>query len=133
MHESCYNFQPKEGSIAEGSIAHFDPLSESLMKTDRRTFVIHSTVGLVALLSAPIALGMAGPVTDEKDPKAQALGYKRDAATVDAAKFPAYAAGQNCGTCSSFKGSPGIAAGPCLRMAKPVLAAGWCSGYAQKA
>lgn len=103
------------------------------MKTDRRTFVIHSTVGLVALLSTPIALAMAGPVTDEKDPKAEALGYKRDAATVDGAKYPAYAVGQHCGACSNFKGSPGIAAGPCPRMPKPVLTAGWCSGYTKKA
>ena len=102
------------------------------MKTDRRIFVIRSIVGLTALLRAPLVLAMAGPVTDEKDPKAEALGYKRDAATVDAAKYPAYALGQNCATCSNFKGSPGIAAGPCPRMPKPVLAAGWCSGYAKK-
>jgi High potential iron-sulfur protein len=102
------------------------------MKTDRRIFVIRSTVGLAAMLSAPLVLAMAGPVTDEKDPKAEALGYKRDAATVDTAKYPAYAAGQSCGSCSNFKGSPGIAAGPCPRMPKPVLAAGWCSGYAKK-
>ena len=103
------------------------------MNTDRRIFVIHSVAGFVAMSVAQQAFAMAGPVTDEKDPKAEALGYRADAAKVDTAKFPTYAAGQTCGGCSNFKGSPGIAAGPCPRMPKPVLAAGWCSAYAKKA
>jgi hypothetical protein len=104
----------------------------SFMKTARRTFVIHSAFGVGALASASRVLAMAGPVTDEKDPKAEALGYRNDAAKVDTAKFPNYATGQNCGGCASFKGSPGIAAGPCPRMPKPVLTSGWCSAYAKK-
>jgi High potential iron-sulfur protein len=102
------------------------------MKIDRRTFVIHAAAGLTILAGASRASAMAGPVTDEKDPKAEALGYRADAAKVDSAKFPGYAAGQTCGGCASFKGSPGIAAGPCPRMPKPVLAGGWCSAYAKK-
>jgi hypothetical protein len=102
------------------------------MKTDRRIFVIHSTIGLASLVVASSSFAMAGPVTDEKDPKAEALGYRADAVKVDTAKYPAYAAGQSCGGCSNFKGSPGIAAGPCPRMPKPVMAAGWCSAYAKK-
>jgi hypothetical protein len=102
------------------------------MKPDRRIFFIQSVVGMSALSTGSLAFAMAGPVTDEKDPKAEALGYRADAAKVDAAKFPTYAAGQVCGGCSSFKGSPGIAAGPCPRMPKPVLANGWCSAYAKK-
>lgn len=102
------------------------------MNFDRRIFAIHSTLGLATLLAASRTFAMAGPVTDEKDPKAEALGYRADAQKVDAAKYPAYAAGQTCGSCSNFKGSPGIAAGPCPRMPKPVLAAGWCSAYAKK-
>jgi High potential iron-sulfur protein len=102
------------------------------MNTDRRVFINHSAISLGALTSVSLVRAMAGPVTDEKDPKAEALGYRNDAAKVDTAKFPAYAAGQTCGGCSSFKGSPGIAAGPCPRMPKPVLASGWCSAYAKK-
>lgn len=102
------------------------------MKTNRRIFVIHTVVGMTGLVGAASALAMAGPVTDEKDPKAEALGYRNDAGKVDVAKFPGYAVGQTCGGCSNFKGSPGIAAGPCPKMPKPVLASGWCSAYAKK-
>jgi hypothetical protein len=106
--------------------------NEPPMNTDRRVFLIQSSLGLACLGASSLAFAMAGPVTDEKDPKAVALGYRDDAGKVDTAKFPAYAAGQNCGGCSNFKGSPGIAAGPCPRMPKPVLASGWCSAYAKK-
>jgi hypothetical protein len=102
------------------------------MKTDRRIFLNQSAIGLTSLCASSLLFAMAGPVTDEKDPKAEALGYRADAAKVDTAKYPAYAAGQSCGGCASFKGSPGIAAGPCPRMPKPVLAGGWCSAYAKK-
>ncbi len=102
------------------------------MQSDRRLFVIHGSVSLIALASAPLAQAMAGPVTDEKDPKARALGYRADASKIDNTKYPNFAAGQSCGNCTSFQGKPGIAAGPCPQMPKPVLTAGWCSAYAKK-
>ncbi len=102
------------------------------MQKTRRHFVIHSAVGLTTCAGVPLAYAMAGPVTDEKDPKALALGYKADASKIDTSKFPTYAAGQVCANCSSFQGKPGIAAGPCPQMPKPVLSAGWCSAYAKK-
>ncbi len=102
------------------------------MQTDRRQFVKISVIGLTAGASAPLAFAMAGPVTDEKDPKALALGYKADAGKIEASKYPNYSVGQNCGNCTSFQGKPGIAAGPCPQMPKPVLTAGWCSAYVKK-
>jgi High potential iron-sulfur protein len=102
------------------------------MQADRRIFVIRSTVGVATLAAAPLVVAMAGPVTDEKDPKAVALGYRDDATKIDAAKYPQYVAGQTCVSCVNFQGKPGIAAGPCTHMPKPVLAFGWCSAYAKK-
>jgi High potential iron-sulfur protein len=102
------------------------------MNTIRRHFVIQCSSGLLTASLAPLAIAMAGPVTDEKDPKALALGYKADASKIDAAQHPKYAAGQSCGSCTSFQGKPGIAAGPCPQMPKPVLTAGWCSAYNKK-
>lgn len=102
------------------------------MSNDRRTFIIRTVSGVAAVAVAPLAFAMAGPVTDEKDPKAAALGYRADASKVDTAKYPSYAAGQNCGSCSNFQGKPGISAGPCPQMPKPVMAVGWCSAYAKK-
>jgi High potential iron-sulfur protein len=104
------------------------------MKQRRKT-VIHLALATGALgLGSQFkpALAMAGPTMDEKDPKAIELGYRKDAATADKAKYPAWAAGQECRSCSNYGGNAGIAAGPCTRMPKPVLAAGWCSGYSKR-
>ena len=74
------------------------------------------------------------PLVDEKDPAAAGLGYKADAAGVDKAKFPKFAAGQNCGSCALYHGKAGDAAGGCpLFNGKQVPAKGWCSAYAKKA
>ena len=74
------------------------------------------------------------PLVDEKDPAAAGLGYKADAAGVDKAKFPKFAAGQNCGSCALYQGKAGDAAGGCpLFNGKQVPAKGWCSAYAKKA
>lgn len=73
------------------------------------------------------------PMLDEKDPTAAALGYKADATQVDKAKFPKYAAGQNCAGCQLYQGKPGTASGPCSIFAgKAVSAKGWCSAYTKK-
>jgi len=69
----------------------------------------------------------------ESDPTAQALGYRQDATKADKAKYPAYAAGQACGTCALYQGKPGDASGPCpLFAGKNVSAKGWCSAWAKK-
>lgn len=73
-------------------------------------------------------------MVDEKDPAASGLGYKADASGVDKAKFPKFAAGQNCGSCALFQGKAGDAAGGCpLFAGKQVSSKGWCSAYAKKA
>lgn len=70
----------------------------------------------------------------ETDAQATALGYKADAGKVDKAKFPKFAAGQQCGNCALFQGKAGAASGPCpLFAGKQVSAKGWCSAWAKKA
>ena len=70
----------------------------------------------------------------ENDPQAAGVGYKADASKVDKAKYPKYAAGQNCASCALYQGKAGAASGGCgLFPGKQVAAKGWCSAYAKKA
>uniref|UniRef100_UPI0021491A62 high-potential iron-sulfur protein n=1 Tax=Tahibacter caeni TaxID=1453545 RepID=UPI0021491A62 len=89
---------------------------------------------LAASAAAAVALPAAAdlPSLPETDPTAQALGYKADAAQVDAAKYPQHTAQQNCANCKFFQGAG--ASGPCqLFPGKSVSAKGWCAGYAARA
>jgi len=102
------------------------------MQTNRRTFVIQCAMGASALAAASMANAQA--LVAESDAAAAGLGYKADATKVDKAKFPKYAAGQNCANCALFQGKAGDAAGGCpLFAGKQVAAKGWCSAYAKKA
>ncbi len=105
------------------------------MKSNRRTFVIQSVVsaGVLATTGLVQAQG-AAPLVQESDPQAVALGYKADAAKVDKAKYPKYAAGQNCANCALYQGKPTDAAAACpLFAGKQVSAKAWCSAWAKKA
>ncbi len=82
--------------------------------------------------AAPPAAAL-GPMVDEKEAAAVALGYVADAARVDKAKYPKYAPGQACGNCALYQGVAGAAAGPCpLFAGQQVSAAGWCGSYVKK-
>ena len=100
--------------------------------SNRREFAVQLCFGAGALLSA--SAFAAPPLVDEKDPAAAGLGYKADAAGVDKAKFPKFAAGQNCAGCALYQGKADSAAGGCSLFAgKQVAGKGWCSAYAKKA
>jgi hypothetical protein len=82
----------------------------------------------------PAKSGSAGPMVDEKDPQALALGYVTDAAHVDKVKYAKFAVGSHCANCSLFLGKAGDAAGGCpLYAGKQVSATGWCSAWVKKA
>ncbi|HZZ10246.1 MAG TPA: high-potential iron-sulfur protein [Paraburkholderia sp.] len=100
------------------------------MKTSRRHFLLLTlSVGSSFALS-PAAFGETANALSETDPKAQAVGYREDAAKVDKAKFPDYAAGQTCGNCSLFQGKATDTYGGCTLFGdKQVAARGWCSSY----
>lgn len=99
------------------------------MKTSRRSFLLFSVGVGSSLALTRVALADASKVS-EADPKAQALGYKEVASTVDKGRFPSYVAGQNCSNCSLFQGKAKDAYGGCLLFGTQlVAAAGWCSSY----
>jgi len=83
--------------------------------------------------AAPAAPTSTGPMLDEADPTAVALGYVADAARVDKAKYPNFVEGTNCANCALYQGAPGSEAGPCpLFAGKQVTAKGWCASYVKR-
>jgi hypothetical protein len=100
------------------------------MKTSRRHFLLLGLSAGSALMLTRAAFADTANTLSETDPKAQAVGYKEDASKVDKAKFPGYAAGQTCATCSLFQGKADDAYGGCTLFGdKQVAARGWCSSY----
>ena len=100
------------------------------MKTSRRHFLLLGVSAGSSLMISRAALAAGANALSEADPQAQALGYKDDVSKVDKAKYPQYAAGQNCATCSLFQGKATDAYGGCTLFGdKQVAARGWCSSY----
>ena len=65
---------------------------------------------------------------------AVSLGYKHDAAKVDAKKFTTYATGRNCANCQFYQGKTTDAWAACPPVGgKLVNAKGWCAAWAKKA
>ncbi|MDR8861990.1 High-potential iron-sulfur protein [Burkholderia multivorans] len=101
------------------------------MKTSRRSFLI-SSVGVVSALALSREALADAPMLSESDPTAQALGYKADATKVDKAKYPKYAASQDCAACMLYQGKKGSTSGPCAAFGgKQVAAKGWCSAFSK--
>jgi hypothetical protein len=101
--------------------------------SNRREFIVQLSLGSSALIGAS-AIAADLPMVAATDAQAGALGYAADAAKADKAKFPRFAAGQQCGNCALYQGKAGAASGPCpLFAGKQVAAKGWCSAYAKKA
>ena len=104
------------------------------MKISRRSFVASGAGLLSAVAALPqVALSQTAVNLSESDPMAKSLGYRDDAVMVDKARFPKYAAGQQCASCQLYQGQPGDARGPCpLYQHKLVAAKGWCSAWVQR-
>jgi len=105
--------------------------------TSRRQFIVQFGLGSAALVAGygmPQGALAEGTMVAENDPQAAALGYKMHANSADKAKFPKYAAGQQCSTCALYQGKAGDASGGCpLFAGKQVSAKGWCSAWSKKA
>jgi hypothetical protein len=100
--------------------------------SNRREFIVQLAVGGCAL-GATQAFASA-PMLAETDPMAVSFGYKADAGKVDKAKFPKFAAGQNCANCALYQAKAGAASGACgIFPGKNVAAKGWCNAWAKKA
>ena len=82
---------------------------------------------------APAAVAATGPLLDEKDPQAVALGYFSDATKTDKVKYAKYADGQNCANCALYQGGTAAQGGCPLFPGKQVQAKAWCSAWAKKA
>jgi hypothetical protein len=100
-------------------------------KVARRTF-LRTTVAAgaaVPLAGIPIVT-LAQAKVAEDDPAAAALGYKHDAGSVDAAKFPQKTDDQNCANCRLYSAAGEEGWGNCgIFPGKLVNAKGWCSAW----
>jgi len=102
------------------------------MTSRRDFFVTLMPVAGAMLFNARQAHAQAA--LDPKDAQAVALGYVPDAALVDKAKYPRFAAGQSCSTCQLYGGAAGSSSGPCpIYAGKLVPSKGWCSTWVKKA
>jgi hypothetical protein len=100
------------------------------MKTSRRQFLLLGAGIGSSVILCNTAFADTAARLSEADPAAKAVGYVEDASKVDKAKFPAYAAGQTCASCSLFQGKATDAYGGCtLFGTKQVAGRGWCSSY----
>ena len=101
--------------------------------TTRRIFLASIPATALALGLAKSASARAEALS-ESDPAAMALGYKANAAKVDAKKFPAYVAGHQCNGCALYGGKAADPMAPCAAFGgKTVAAKGWCSAWSKKA
>ena len=69
----------------------------------------------------------------ETSEQSKALGYKADAAKVDAKKYPNRAAGQSCSSCVFYQGKAGDNSGGCAVFNNNLVARqGWCGAWTKK-
>ena len=100
------------------------------VSVSRRNFLLLAGAGTCAALLASRVRAQDLPKLAESDATAVALGYREDAAKVDAAKFPTRKGGQACANCKFFVGTDKTATAGCqLFPGKSVAAKGWCSAY----
>lgn len=102
--------------------------------TTRRTFLLVTLPGAALAAAAGRSASAQAARLEETAPTAVALGYKHDAAKVDAAKYPTFAAGRNCANCQLYQAKAGEAWGACGAVGgKLVNAKGWCVAWVKKA
>ena len=102
--------------------------------TTRRAILHWLPAAGAALVAAKAGAQANAKPVEEKEPQAVALGYVTDAARVDKAKFPKYAAGQTCAACQFYTAAANAPTGPCTIFGgRPVAGPGWCSAFVKKA
>lgn len=109
-------------------------------RINRRNFLklgVKAGGGALALSAIPVQL-LGGDEVAEDEALAQAMGYVKDASTVDTAKFPKRAgdagATQFCNNCSLYAGTAEDELAPCsIFQNRPVRGAGWCNAWVAKA
>lgn len=102
--------------------------------TTRRTFLFATLPGAALAAVAARTVSAQAARLEESDRAAVALGYRHDAAKVDAAKYPTFVAGRNCANCKLYEAKAGESWGACGAVGgKLVNAKGWCVGWVKKA
>lgn len=101
---------------------------------NRREFIVQFGLASGVLVASSHLAQAQGAMVAESDAQAKSLNYVALATKVDKSKFPKFAAGQQCNSCSLFAGKAADAAGGCpLFAGKQVAGKGWCSAWAKKA
>jgi hypothetical protein len=119
-------------AVAAATVAALAPERSGEDMTTRRAILHWLPAAGAAFVAARAGAQAAKPV-DEKEPQAVSLGYVTDAARVDKAKFPKYAAGQHCANCQFYQGTATAATAPCTIFGGRLVAGpGWCSAYVKK-
>jgi hypothetical protein len=102
--------------------------------TTRRIFLLATLPGAALAAAAVRPASAQAARLEESNPAAVALGYKHDAAKVDAAKYPTFAAGRNCANCQLYQAKAGEEWGACAAVGgRLVNAKGWCVAWVKKA
>lgn len=111
--------------------------NKSLKRRDFLKLGLKGGGGAIALSAIPLTLIAADEVTED-DPLAKAMGYVKDASTVDTAKYPKRAgeegAKQFCHNCQLFAGEADAELAPCsIFQNRLVQGEGWCNAWVAKA
>jgi High potential iron-sulfur protein len=111
-------------------------MADAVSRAARRRFLNLAAAGIgAAPLGLMLATGRARAQqkVSEEDELARELGYRQDASTVDAGKWPLYEKGHVCANCQQFHGRQGDEWGPCdIFSGKLVHAKGWCSEWVER-
>lgn len=111
-----------------------------LASTSRRRFLAIAGGAAVLVPALPLVRTESANAAetprmlDESDPTAAALGYRKDTAQVDAARYPQHQLTQVCSGCRYFQAKAGSEWGPCAIFAGKgaVHSRGWCAAYAAR-
>jgi hypothetical protein len=130
--EGCGWSGKAAGRSREGGRA----IADALSRAARRRFLKLAATGIgAAPFGVVLAIGraLAQQKVSEDDELARELGYRLDATTVDAGKWPLYEKGHVCAKCQQFHGRQGDEWGPCdIFSGKLVHASGWCSEWVER-
>ncbi len=104
------------------------------MNCQRRTFILYAAGASTLAGTLAIAKNPLPELVKDTDPNAVALGYSSDGSKTDVKKYPQYAAGQSCSTCTLYLGVAKDTSAICpVFGGKAVSAKGWCSAWVKKA
>lgn len=93
--------------------------STCTFKLTRRTVMEVITLSVIA----PTHISAGAAAVDPSDHRSKSVGYARNGASVDKAKYPGYRPEQKCGACKEY------AIGACRLLNGEVPAEGWCSAF----